>query len=271
MPPVSEELLARDSAEEARERAERPRRRPLRLLLIRHGESAMNVRPDLIGGRSNSAPLTARGAEQAVALGRRLQAAGVRLDRVFSSPAVRARATADLALVQMGLDPPALVVEVPDVLEICQGEWTGRPREEVYDAGFLARVESERLFLRPPGVSEADALPGGAPPPGESQWDVECRFAAFVDQLLAPPEGPAAAEVPAETVAIFTHGVAIRCFLRRVLGASTTAAMHCHTANTSIAELLYRTSGHNLDGWQVVRVNDAAHLEQLSAREDPRT
>merc|ERR1712136_693695 len=125
----------------------------------------------------------------------------------------------------------------PELLEICQGSWTGRNRADVYDAAFLEQVALEQCFFRPPGVSHQDAPPGGEAPRGESQWDVECRIAAFV---------------------------ANRCLLRRILGSSATSALHCECQNTSITELVYDTSPHNLAGWQVVRTNDAAHLERMS-------
>ena len=41
-----------DVAEAVRERTLHPRRRPLRLLLFRHGESVMNVQPGVVSGRS---------------------------------------------------------------------------------------------------------------------------------------------------------------------------------------------------------------------------
>eukprot|EP00930_Biecheleria_cincta_P092096 TRINITY_DN81903_c0_g1_i1.p1 TRINITY_DN81903_c0_g1~~TRINITY_DN81903_c0_g1_i1.p1 ORF type:complete len:265 (-),score=33.98 TRINITY_DN81903_c0_g1_i1:38-832(-) len=250
-------LVDFDIAEAARDRAERPHRRPLRLLLIRHGQSAMNVTSNLIGGRSNSAPLTQKGEEQAEKLGCRLHNSGISFDKVFCSPAVRARETARIACKSMGVDP-AVVKEVPDVLEICQGEWTGKERSVVYDAAFLERVENEKCFLRAPGVSEEDALEGGPAPPGESQWDVECRVADFINSLLKVDDIGSASQ---ETVAVFMHGIAIKCFLRRVLGANALFAVHCGCENTSISELVYKTGDHNLDGWHIVRINDFSHLD----------
>jgi len=85
-------------------------------------------------------------------------------------------------------------------------------------------------------------------------------MAGFVDSLL---EGKSSSEDSAETVAIFTHGIAIKCFLRRILGAAPTFATHCDCPNTSITELRYKPGAHNLDGWIVVRVSDASHLEEF--------
>mmetsp|Transcript_63587 Transcript_63587/g.168451 ORF Transcript_63587/g.168451 Transcript_63587/m.168451 type:complete len:271 (-) Transcript_63587:90-902(-) len=262
----SQRLMEFDLAEAARERTLRPGRRPLRLLLFRHGESAMNVQPDIVSGRSNSAPLTEKGRAQATALGARLKSLAVEFDQIFSSTAVRARDTALIACGSIGVDCQQLT-ESPELLEICQGSWTGRNRADVYDAAFLEQVELEQCFFRPPGVSHQDAPPSGEAPRGESQWDVECRIAAFVDNLLEAAGDGSQSAKDVRTVGIFMHGVAIRCLLRRILGASATSALHCDCQNTSITELVYDTSPHNLAGWQVVRTNDAAHLERMCTPE----
>ena len=64
------------------------------IYLIRHGESTMNAKPELIGGRSPSATLTATGKRQARALGVHLRSLGVDFDAVYSSPLERAKQTA---------------------------------------------------------------------------------------------------------------------------------------------------------------------------------
>ena len=59
----------------------------MRLFLVRHAEAAPGAPDDL-------RPLTARGREQARALGKRLAADGARPDAILSSPLLRARETA---------------------------------------------------------------------------------------------------------------------------------------------------------------------------------
>ena len=54
------------------ERRARPGRRPLRLFLIRHGQSLANTRPHLVGGRDEASPLSERGEDEARRLGERL-------------------------------------------------------------------------------------------------------------------------------------------------------------------------------------------------------
>ena len=62
--------------------------------VISEGESEMNLRPDLVGGRCPGAALTANGKRQARALAVFLKSQGVRFNAVFSSPLDRARSTA---------------------------------------------------------------------------------------------------------------------------------------------------------------------------------
>merc|ERR1712176_1145344 len=113
--------------------------------------------------------------------------------------------------------PEEEIKEVEDVLELCQGAYTGTNRDETYNAAFYERDDRERLFQRPPGVSEADALNGGPAPPGESQFDVETRVANFVDGLLDKEDDDGSDSKVEKRVAIFMHGVAIRCYMRRIL------------------------------------------------------
>lgn len=226
----------------------------------------MNVQPELVGGRTDAAPLTQKGQAQARALGRRLRDSGVKLDEAYSSTAERARRTAQLALEEAGFDPGLLREESREILELCQGEWTGLRRSEVYSPAVLDQICREQLFFRPPGVSEQDAPPAGCAPAGESQWDVEERVCSFVERLLERPPAEQQGEGSQEPViAIFSHGIAIRCFLRRVLGAQPAFVVHSQTENTAVSEVLYRPGSGNLDGWIVVRMNDAAHLEGLAA------
>ena len=260
-PNAAQRIAEHDELLRRAEKCARKRvKRPLRLLLFRHGESAMNVQQGVIGGQSNDAILTTKGEKQAKALGKRLRRDGLVFDRLYSSTAVRAKQTAMLACAE--LKGKHHVIETREVLELCQGEWTGLARSVVYDEAFLKKIEQEQMFFRPPGFSQVDSYTDKdgrlTAPSGESQFDVEIRVARFVDKLLDGCTVPADSLL---TVGVFMHGMAIRCFLRRILGAGPASAVHMDTANTSITELRYDPRDHNLGGWHVVRVNDAAHLE----------
>ena len=80
----------------------------MRVLLIRHGESQMNTRSDLVGGFSPQTPLTETGAAQARALGEHLVREGIAIDLAYTSTAVRARETARIALSAVGHGEPRI-------------------------------------------------------------------------------------------------------------------------------------------------------------------
>ena len=104
---------------------------PLRLHLIRHGETAWSLSGQHTG--RTEIPLTERGEQDARALGERLR--NVRFNSVFTSPRQRARRTCELA----GLDAVAEVE--PELEEWDYGDYEGQRSVEIdYDeiaAGVL--------------------------------------------------------------------------------------------------------------------------------------
>lgn len=227
---------ASDASSKQAELLARPHRQPLTLYLIRHGQSQANTKMHLVGGRDVASPLTAKGAAQAQAVGRRLAKDGLRFDRIYASHAVRARRTAELACNELGV--PASTVQVEQrVVEFSQGRHELQPRSEVYapDGPVMRGITAERMFYRPPGIS-----PDGDR--GESQHDVELRFRAFVDELQATQEGPL-------TVAVFSHGIAIKSFVRGLIGADVDFTVHAETGNCSLTVLEYKPALVNLGGW----------------------
>ena len=129
-----------------------------------------------------------------------------------------------------------------------------------------------------PGCSSIDGAQG------ESQRDVETRMLAFLESLLtkAPPGSPGDDEGEEEvdkaypangapinsliesssfhTVALFTHGMAIKCVLRAIEQSSPAVTHKRIVSNTSITEVKYSTAPGGAGGWFVERVNDTAHV-----------
>eukprot|EP00746_Dinoflagellata_sp_MGD_P014147 gnl/MRDRNA2_/MRDRNA2_130875_c0_seq1.p1 gnl/MRDRNA2_/MRDRNA2_130875_c0~~gnl/MRDRNA2_/MRDRNA2_130875_c0_seq1.p1 ORF type:complete len:302 (-),score=39.99 gnl/MRDRNA2_/MRDRNA2_130875_c0_seq1:41-946(-) len=247
-----------DRKQSLRELSARSRRRRLRLVLIRHGQSLANQNTGIIGGRDVKVPLTDKGENQSHLLGLRLHREGMTFDSVFASHAVRARRTAEIACNELGF-PIDGIQEERRVVEFSQGELEKQPRKEVYrpNGPVMKGILEHAMFYRPPGFS-----PDGDR--GESQHDVECRFTEFVDELLqlGPGELPQTDHV--QTVAVFSHGIAIRSFLRGVIGAGTKFVAKSELENTSITELMYDPVATDLGGWKLVRFNDAAHLSSVS-------
>jgi len=78
-----------------------------RLMVMRHAKSDWGA----AGVSDHDRPLAARGVAAAQRMGRFLTAVGVGPDRVLSSPAVRARATVELAAEAGGWSAPIEIVE----------------------------------------------------------------------------------------------------------------------------------------------------------------
>ncbi|MEM9936586.1 MAG: histidine phosphatase family protein [Bacteroidota bacterium] len=206
----------------------------LDLYLIRHAESTGNVDNHIIGGRSNHLTLTPRGENQALLLGKRLAQEAFQPDLIISSVAVRAAHTARTISQEIGYSQEKISFS-DQIVEHSQGEWEGKPRKEYYTKeAFLERAK-DPLNFKPPG--------------GESLLDVEERAHAYLDAEVIPK----AEQFP--TMAMVSHGMTIRCIIRKVLDAGADMAFQTVIHNTSITQLHYGKRG-----WQLVRLNDFAHL-----------
>jgi probable phosphoglycerate mutase len=147
------------------------------LVLIRHGETALNVARVL---QPADTALSERGERQALALARRLAPLGLRM--LISSPLPRAWRTAQAVAAATGLSPQAEV----RLEERNFGDFRGRRYDSL---GFdpLAMLE--------------------APPGGESAAAFAQRVAAVFESLrarYADPAGP---------VAVISHGLVIQQIL----------------------------------------------------------
>lgn len=188
------------------------------VVLIRHAESEMNLRPDLIGGQSNWAPLSAAGVGQAQTLGEYFVSKGEKPGKVVSSPAVRAKRTAELSLSAMGLNPEISLD--PALLELDQGEWEGLDRDAVYTPDVAMHINSMNGSFRAPG--------------GESPYDAARRMYAAVDRHtdgVEPEDGP---------VFMFGHGFTFRAYVGLlIMNWPYQQVLRSELHNTSITRLLY--------------------------------
>ena len=151
--------------------------------LGRHGESAGNVARDRaeleglpmidIAQRDMDVPLSARGEDQARALGEWLrdQPEDVRPTHTIASPYVRAQQTARIVLEESGCPPETIDVEVDE-----------RLREREF--GILDRLTRAGIAERFPEQAAARAFLGKfyhRPPGGESWADVALRLRSLLD------------------------------------------------------------------------------------------
>jgi broad specificity phosphatase PhoE len=156
-------------------------RPPIRLVLIRHGESAWNAERRLQG--QSDAPLSEKGREQGVRL--RDVLASLPIDGAVTSDLVRARETAELA----GF-----------------GEARGDQRWREFDLGpWGGRLEDDV-----PAEELAAFRRAALVPPGGESWPLFAARVASAVEALGRETG---------TWAVFTHGGAVRAAVAHVTGA----------------------------------------------------
>jgi probable phosphoglycerate mutase len=172
---------------------------PLRLLLLRHGETAFTVERRYSG--RGDLPLTERGAAQARAVADRLAGTGVPIDAVITSPLERCVRTAEI--VSMGT--PIIVDE--DLIECDFGEWEGLTFADVrarWPDGLTAWLGSTAV----------------APPGGEALDRVAERVERAVGRVRA--------NRPSGVVLLVSHVSPIKLVLRDALAAGDAFLHRCH-------------------------------------------
>jgi broad specificity phosphatase PhoE len=236
------------------------------LYLIRHGQAETNLTGAI--GRCNSAPLTPKGEEQARKLGAYWKHMSMNFDYVFSSIAVRASQTALIATQVAGIS--CGVVQKEEIVEIGRGICEGIPASKVFHGQTKAQYEQDPYNFRFPE--------------GESERDVEERMYDFVENTIFPlfegyyksfaekqkesESDDQKPKKPVLRVAVVSHGCAIRCLVRRLLGADTKVTRF-ELGNTSVCELHYLLPSLdeneqegliNRGHWAVRSINGTHHL-----------
>ncbi|WP_299576972.1 bifunctional RNase H/acid phosphatase [uncultured Williamsia sp.] len=202
--------------------------KPTRLLLVRHGQTALSV-DRRYSGRGNP-ELTALGVQQADRVAHRIASRGG-IAAIVSSPLSRARATAGAIARRVGLP----VHEVEGFTETDFGEWEGL----TFSEASQRYPELHRAWMSDTSV---------APPGGESFDAVTERVRAATDQVVSE-YGPG-------NVVVVSHVTPIKTVLRHALdvGPSILFKLHLDLASLSMAEFY-------ADGGSSVRlVNDTNHL-----------
>ncbi|MGN9912398.1 bifunctional RNase H/acid phosphatase [Phytohabitans sp. LJ34] len=210
---------------------EPPAATPTRLLLVRHGATALTAQRRYSG--RGDVPLSDAGLAQARATGARVKALAPSVAAVVSSPLVRCTRTAEIIAETLGRGVP---VEVePDLVECDFGAWEGKTFTEV----------------RAQWPDEMDAWLGSteeAPPGGESFRAVATRVRRVVATLHKG--------YPESTVVVVSHVSPLKILLRDALAAGDAFLhrLYLDPAGLSIVDMWG-------DGGVAVRmVNETAHL-----------
>jgi broad specificity phosphatase PhoE len=235
----------------------------LNLLLTRHGNAAAD---DVVLGGQLDIPLTPAGRAEAEALARRL--AGIRIDRIVSSPMARVLETAQT--VARGRP-----IEVDERLrELDYGRWEGLSRSEIEE-------RDQVLWGRWEGDPAATHAPGG-----ESGDDVARRAESFLVDLLAAemsgdsavspfgaqhraadpggsrgPVSESQAEAEGERrVLIVAHGTWNRILMCLALGVPVRDFRRRFVQDRANMTVLRYERGDTANGAQLILANDVAHL-----------
>ena len=203
----------------------------MKLYLIRHAEADGNLYRVAQGQDDSS--VTERGMRQIKALEKRFE--GIRVDAAYSSDLYRTCRTA--AAVCTPRDLP--LHRRRALREICVGAWERRPWGEIYREdpeqmmNFLQRLEDWHV------------------PGGEAPEAVQARMLACLRDI--------ARENPGKTVAVFSHGCAIRLTLAALLGKRIAKLSEVPLGQNTAVSLLEWDGGT----FRVLWFNDASHLETL--------
>ena len=212
------------------------------IYLIRHAEAEGNLYRVAQGQHDSN--LTDRGWRQVRALERRFS--GVPVDAVYASDLYRTRATATAIYRPKNLP----LCRCPGLREICVGDWEGRTW------GDIARRTPEAM------ADFGSRMDRWSIPGAETPAEVLARVRAAVEDI--------ARENPGKTVAVFSHGYAIRLLLANLQGVSLrdTGAKSPTGDNTAVS--LLEWDGERL---RPVFTNDDSHLktpEYLAGEASPR-
>lgn len=230
----------------------------VRLYMVRHGETAANA-AHLVQGAQLDSALTERGLRQAAALADAFAEHVPQLERVFSSPLLRARQTAEAVCAALSLEQrPSWLL--PDLREMEYGALDGRSLRD----GETIR-ELRALWQRWRADPAAARCPG---PGGESMAALVERGAgalrAIVAQTQKAPEQP-------RHVAVVAHGMLLRAVLADLGAAGDTGKPivsrmdSVQLANASLTVLDFAADGELAGVWLV---NSTDHL---AAEDQPKS
>lgn len=203
------------------------------IYLIRHAEAEGNLYR-FVQGHYNS-EVTAKGVRQIHALADRFK--DIHIDALYSSDLKRTLLTSTAISINNGLEP---VID-PRLREINLGVCEG------ISFGDMTHMDPQQMyyFNNDPDKWRADG----------AETFAECteRVYSVIQEIAAKHDG--------ETVAIVSHGMAIRSFLAKVAGISSTEIRSMpHGDNTAVSLLHYDNGKFDIEYY-----NDNSHLpEELS-------
>jgi len=210
----------------------------IQLYFIRHGETVLNIKQDLIAGLVSQDVLTRKGKQQAKKCGMRLRKENKKFHAVFASPSKRTKETAELICKELGISKNKIQYHYA-LLELDQGLWQGRTRNSIYTKDNLHYITLKNPFFYPPH--------------GESQKSVGIRMMQWLQETVLQCASFAA--LSQCNILIVSHGIALKCLFHEILGFDSSYIYKMVLDNCSITEFQY-----NNKGWIPIRINDCVHI-----------
>jgi alpha-ribazole phosphatase len=202
----------------------------VRLLLIRHGESAGNAADRIQGIREE--PLTATGRAQAASLGQRLRQ-GYEIRAVYSSSLSRAQETAEIIAAALGLSVIA------------------DDRLQEYDCGVVTGLCHGEVQAQYPEIARRWAEDSWQVPiPGEEGLEV------FQKRILAAMDDIAVRHSQEDTVAVVAHGGVWSIYLASLVGLDVNRRQPWMFGNGSLSIVLLGSTRP-----RIALLNDTCHLD----------
>ncbi|MFC0295915.1 histidine phosphatase family protein [Geobacillus jurassicus] len=201
------------------------------LYLTRHGETKWNVEKRMQGWQDS--PLTEKGRQDAMRLGKRLEA--VELAAIYASTSGRALETAEL----VRGDRLIPIYQDERLREIQLGDWEGKTHDEIRQMDPVAFD----YFWNAPHLY--------APRRGERFCDVQQRALEAVRRIIERHEG--------ETVLIVTHGVVLKTLVAAFKGMPLEqlwAPPYMYGTSVTIVEV-------NGGTFHVAVEGDVSHIEEV--------
>lgn len=211
------------------------RKRGMRILLVRHGETQWNREQRFQGRRD--IPLNATGVEQAIKVAEFL--ADQPLQLAFSSPLKRPWATADAICNNHG---NLILRPIPDLQEISHGDWEGKLQSEI-EVEYPGKLEQ---WQRDPASVQM--------PNGENLNQVWKRTRLAWQEILTTTE----AQFPEGTAVVVAHDAINKAVICQLFDLSPKAFWTFKQGNGAVTVIDYP---EGKDGAPVLRVlNITTHL-----------
>lgn len=206
----------------------------MRIILARHGNTFVNSRKTFWIGAREDLPLTVEGRQQALWLGRALDAAGISPAAVFCGPLRRTHEYATIALLPLEPGPVAIVDE--RLREIDYGAWGGLSSDEItrrFGRKELADWQQSGIW-----PSNADWRPG------------EQQVMDGVRSLLAQVTGGFHA---GDSVVLITSNGILRFFLKYLVTqhGGRIDVGNGKVATGNVCDIRYGREGYEIISWNV--------------------